>query len=133
MGAESLRVANSFARSAGIAQRLTHLERADDAVFMEAIAPIRTAERRAIGGEQFMIPSLRGRSPRVEDRVVIIEPSQHLLRVDVLFTVECDAEDMPRADMLQDVHVVCHRGLRGWFERDEVIPTGPRSPPARQQ
>src|SRR5690242_14480072 len=85
---------------------LKRIERADDAIFMKAIAPIGAAEIRAVHAIDLGLSSLRSDAIGREDRMLVVHALDDLAWINGIGFIQCDQQRRTIAKTLQDIHVV---------------------------
>ena len=82
-----------------------------DAVYMKSITPVCSAERQTIVSNQLAMPLLRPFALSCEDRMTVPKLRDDFFLIDRAVFIQCHTERMPRLDVLQNVHIVCQRGM----------------------
>ena len=127
-----IRIDLSFVLLSASFKRTTHCQCAPDAVLVKSVPPVGPAERRPIHVDHFMMPGLSSRTFRREDRVVVDETPQHFRGVDRFWTVERHVEDVPRANVLEDIHAIRDGRVRRSLARQVIVPARPGATAAGQ-
>ena len=107
------------------------IQRADDAVLVETVAPVGTAEKRPVGIELYLAPLRRHRFAGIDGMLVLDAPN-HFRRVDATVVVERDAVLFPAIQTLQHVHVIGDSDVTVRVVRNVIIPGSPGTAAFRQ-